>query len=323
MNRIAPFIQLIRPLNLAMVAFTVYAMRKNIITPLLEEYAPGLSSPLSSGNVWKLVWVLVLITAAGNVINDYFDLKVDKINKPKKVLIGKSIKRRVAMFMNHGLNILAVALCASVCYDYQYWIPLAIPLLAATLLWWYSPVLKKKPLIGNLVIALLVAIVPLWTSIFEIHLIKRNIGDLMIHGEILYAAMWQWVMAFAAFAFILTLAREIIKDHQDIEGDITGQYRTMPIIWGNRFTANYTRILLLISLAGVCALPTIFHFPLSRNILLPAVLLIGLPHAAAFALTFGIEKKEQVRRLDWTLKIAMVGGIVCSFFIPSSFFANL
>jgi 4-hydroxybenzoate polyprenyltransferase len=152
----------------------------------------------------------ILIAAAGYIINDYFDIKIDYINKPHRVIVGKEIKRRHAMAAHTILNLSAVFIGFLV-----HPVIALINAASATMLWWYSNSLKRKPLVGNFIVALLTALCLLLLAFY-------------------YRANEWLIVMYAVFAFGLTLIREIVKDVEDISGDADFGRRTIPVIWGIR-----------------------------------------------------------------------------------------
>ncbi len=154
----------------------------------------------------------MLIAAAGYIINDYYDVKIDYINKPERVVIGKGIKRRYAILFHVVLSILGIMIGV-----YLSWSITALNVLSVFLLWLYSNSLKRLPLVGNITVALLTG-----ASIYCV--------------EILYRTGNSMIMIFSIFALFMTLVREIIKDIEDLKGDNTFGCRTLPIQWGIRRT---------------------------------------------------------------------------------------
>lgn len=154
----------------------------------------------------------VAIAAGGYVINDYYDIKIDLINKPERVVIGKSITRRYAILFHTVLSIFGVLLGLVLS-----WKIAAVNFASATLLWWYSNNLKRQPFVGNFVVALLTG-VAIWL-----------VDSLYKTGHIL-------ILTYAGFAFFMTLIREIIKDMEDLKGDNTFGCQTLPIVIGPRKT---------------------------------------------------------------------------------------
>ena len=172
---------------------------------------------------WRLLVLAastVMIAAGGYVINDYYDVKIDLINKPQRVVIGSSIPRRLALLLHSFLSI-----TGTLAGFLLKWEIAAINFISAFLLWWYSNSLKRQPFVGNLSIAFLTAL-----AIFVIPFLypQANIVYVMIYGM---------------FAFFATLLREIIKDIEDLKGDDTFGCRTLPIVWGLRRTKNLIYLL--------------------------------------------------------------------------------
>ena len=167
---------------------------------------------LDDGRLFLLSISTVLIAAAGYIINDYYDVKIDYINKPERVVIGRNIPRRYAILFHvvlSGIGILIGLLLS--------WRIAALNVLSAFLLWLYSNNLKRLPFIGNFSVAFLTGL-----SVWIVDLLYQ-------HGSAL-------IVIYASFAFFMTLVREIIKDMEDLKGDNTFGCKTLPIVWGLRRT---------------------------------------------------------------------------------------
>lgn len=176
-----------------------------------------------------LVLSTVLIAAGGYIINDYFDVKIDRINKPHRVWIGKTISRRSALVIHQLFSVSGVLMAF-----YIGWMPGLIHILSVWLLWFYASGFKKKPLIGNFVVAFLTALV-----IAEIALV--------------YTPSNRLIYMYAVFAFFINFIREIIKDMEDMRGDELHGARTLPILFGIHKTKR-----LLYALMGVFLLSMFF-----------------------------------------------------------------
>jgi 4-hydroxybenzoate polyprenyltransferase len=164
---------------------------------------------------WRLLVLSVsttLIAAGGYIINDYYDIKIDLVNKPERVVIGKGITRRYAILYHSVLSISGVLLGFLL-----NWRIAIINFFCVFLLWWYSNELKRHPLIGNLVVALMTGIAVMM------------VDSIYLTGNI-------FIVIYATFAFFMTLIREIIKDMEDLKGDHTFGCKTLPIVWGFRKT---------------------------------------------------------------------------------------
>lgn len=225
MDRIISFrglFRISRPVNLLMVAFA-QLMTAHFLVETNDQGLPV----LLDFRLYVLIFSTVLITAAGYMINDYYDVKIDYVNRPNEVVVGKGIKRRMVLFLHSILNFTGIAL--------GYLLSPGIGLInftAAFLLWFYSNRLKREPFIGNLTVAFLTA-----TAIFLI-------GFYYQKSELL-------ILTYAIFAFFLNLIREIIKDVEDRPGDRKHGCRTLPIVLGFRKTKN---VIFLIAFSFVCSI---------------------------------------------------------------------
>ena len=132
---------------------------------------------LSELDFFLLSLTTVLIAAAGYIINDYFDVKIDRVNNPNEVIIGKHIKRRVAMGAHIVINFLAIILAVFVAYRMGMIKLAAIQVLAVGALWYYSVSFKRQLLIGNIVVAILAALVPFVAGLYEMLLQYGNIEN--------------------------------------------------------------------------------------------------------------------------------------------------
>jgi 4-hydroxybenzoate polyprenyltransferase len=170
----------------------------------------------------------IMIAAAGYIINDYYDVKIDFINKPDRVVVGKSITRRFAILFHvvlSGLGILTGLFLSLKIF--------ALNIVSVFLLWFYSNSLKRQPFVGNFSVALLTGL-----SVYVVDVYYRTNNSLVI--------------IYAIFSFFMTLVREIIKDMEDLKGDNTFGCRTLPIVLGIRKTKNIIYfILALFSLTVV------------------------------------------------------------------------
>ena len=194
-------------INLLILVLTQYLTRVLLVGPR-GEWRQILTDP----RMLVLSLATVCIAAAGYIINDYFDVKIDIVNKPERVVIGRYLKRRVAMGAHQFFNVAGVLLGLLV----SKWIFL-INVFSVTLLWFYSERFKRTTLVGNLVVSLLTAMSVLVVTV-------------------VYPENRKLVFIYALFSFAITLVREIIKDMEDVRGDAFSGCRTLPIVWGIRRT---------------------------------------------------------------------------------------
>jgi 4-hydroxybenzoate polyprenyltransferase len=227
-------LHLIRLPNLLIIAFTQVAMRYLIMEPLL----PSDSFSLQFDNLHFMLLVLstLFIAAAGYIINDYFDTRTDRINRPHRVVVGISVSRRSAMTLHTIFSLIGIGIGVYLSIHIQLLAMSFVFLLPAGLLWFYSTNYKRQFLIGNLIVAFLTAMVPLVVVLFEIPMLNRLYGNVMLQYDSNFNYILIWVSGFSLFAFLTTLIREIIKDAEDFEGDAAYGMRTLPIVAGTRIT---------------------------------------------------------------------------------------
>jgi len=289
----------------------MYVLRYFIILPIIKQQHVGIEPQMSEFDFFLLTLIVILLTASGNIINDYFDVKVDKINKPEKVLVGKTVKRRVAMALNHGLNIAAMLLSAYLSYKFHSWTTLLIPLTIATLLWFYSPIFKKQIFIGNIIVAICVAIIPLWTGVFELIALKQAYPKVAA-AFVIRQTILQWIGMYALFAFLISLSREAFKDLEDLQGDKIGEYKTLPLVLGENFAKIYASAMMLFCLIAVSYFYHSLGFRLGVNIIesISVVILVILP--GLLSIYFGLSSNHKIAYTKASLfsKLTMGGGII-------------
>lgn len=234
MQNFTAILRLIRFQNLLIIAATQYIMRYCIIYPFLK--INNFEIQLSGFHFFLLVLATVLIAAGGYVINDYFDTGTDRLNRPGKVVIDKSIQRRMAMLIHFLLNFTGIVIGIYLSFYIKVPELSVIFMLAAGLLWFYSTNYKRQFLVGNIVVSIMTGIVPLMVILYEMPLLNAKYGLIMLSYQANFNYIFFWIAAFSFFAFLTTLLREIIKDAEDFEGDSAFGMNTLPIIIGQKST---------------------------------------------------------------------------------------
>jgi geranylgeranylglycerol-phosphate geranylgeranyltransferase len=156
--------------------------------------------------------VVTLGCAGGNTINDYFDYEIDKINRPERPLPRGEMGRKTAFYYAMVLFAAGLALAAMINVY-----ALILGVIAYATMFLYAWKLKPLPFIGNLAVAGLTGATPLYGAV--------AVGHLGLAGYL------------AVCAFLVNVAREVIKDIEDVEGDLAKGAKTLPIIWGKRRAA--------------------------------------------------------------------------------------
>jgi 4-hydroxybenzoate polyprenyltransferase len=200
---------------------------------------------------YLLIAASVLIAAAGYIINDYFDLRIDAINKPDRLIVDKYIKRRWAILWHWLLSGLGILLSLYISYRSRVWVIAIANFFCVLLLWFYSTTLKSKLLSGNIIIAALAA----WVILVVYFFAGANIFSVNVKAEGLdLRKFFKFTLLYAGFAFIMTVVREVIKDLQDMEGDRKYNCNTMPIAWGVPASKVFTAVWIVVSIAALAAI---------------------------------------------------------------------
>jgi len=265
---------------------------------------------LNGFDFFLLVLSTILIAGAGYIINDYFDIRIDRINKPEKVIVGKYIKKRVAMLTHTGMNIVAVGIGVYLSLKYHSWLPVIFHLITTTLLWWYSVQLKRKFLSGNIVIAILSGMVPLLVGWFELPFIKEEYLVYMNSSETkeIYLFTWWMILGYVILAATTTLIREILKDIADIKGDESQNCKTIPIVLGIPKTKYIVNVLLLGSIVAILCIQLI-NFPEMKQTFY-VITFVCLPLLISAVMThYGKDRGNFIKASDF-IKISMLSAIL-------------
>lgn len=279
MQLILALFRLTRFWNLAIIAFAQY----------FTAYFLFHQGLLVFTDFWLFLIVAstVMIAAAGYIINDYYDIKIDLINKPDRVVIGKTITRRYAIFFHTVISVTGVGIGLLI-----NWKVGAVNFVSVFLLWLYSNNLKRLPLIGNLVVSLLTGL-----SIFLL--------------SFLYEQYLPLVMTYSLFAFFMTLIREIVKDMEDMKGDTTFGCRTLPIVWGIRKTKSFLYGTILVFSFLVLWLDY-QQLKISWIYFIP---LLFVPMSILFYRLLKADTKKEFYQLSQLCKIIMLLGICSMIFV--------
>jgi 4-hydroxybenzoate polyprenyltransferase len=220
LKTILAFLKLIRWQNLLFIVLTQILYEYCIYLPIYGSH--------TSHKLGLIILASVFIAAAGYIINDYFDLNIDQINKPDRVIVNNSVSRRWAIFWHLVLSLLGLFFTVMALPPSLFWYLILANLLSILLLWLYSTNFKKQLLIGNVIISILTSWVILILFFSKTPLSVDNIISADHRG----IRLFRLTMLYAGFAFIISLIREVLKDMEDRVGDARYGCRTMPIVWG-------------------------------------------------------------------------------------------
>lgn len=301
MRLIAAFFKMIRLPNLLFIALTQVLFQLCIFKPLYASVTPG--------DDWLRFTLLLLssvfIAAAGYIINDYFDINIDEVNKPQRMVVDRLISRRWAIAWHFMLSMGGILLTALALPVREKWYLVLANAGCVALLWFYSTSFKRRILIGNILISILTA----WT-ILLIFFSKVSVQDAWGPGFEGQPKFFRFAFLYAGFAFLISLIREAVKDIEDMPGDMRYGCRTMPIVWGVNATKIYTGIWILILLAVLAVVQVyILQFRWWAAVVYCALFII-LPLIYIFLQLLKATTTADFRRLSKWTKLVMLTGIL-------------
>ncbi|MDD2792101.1 MAG: geranylgeranylglycerol-phosphate geranylgeranyltransferase [Sediminibacterium sp.] len=308
MKLVAAFFRLIRWPNLLFIVLTQLLFEVCIYERIYPD--TRISDPAEGLRFAALVLASVFIAAAGYIINDYFDQNIDQVNKPDKVVVNRIIGRRWVIFWHMFLSLTGIFFTTFALPVSQYWHLVLANMLSVVALWFYSTTLKKKLLVGNVLISLLTA----WViGVLFFSKYPLNISNLLSVQQ-QEARFFRLMVVYTAFAFVISLIREVIKDMEDIEGDRRYGCTTMPIVWGINASKVFVAVWTIVLIAALVILQ-IYALGLGwwQSVLYSLVLIVA-PLVMVLRLLFLASKPEDYHRISSLVKLVMLTGILSMLF---------
>lgn len=293
-----------------MIILSQYLVRYFILGKILSDNHVKLE--LTHSYFGLLVFSTVLIAAAGYIINDYFDLKTDLINRPDTVVVDKMIKRRVAIILHISFTLFGLILGVYCALKAGYLRLAIFHIAAAVLLWFYSTNFKKQLLIGNIVVSFLTAAIIFIPFVYELGLMQHNHPGFADGNWNLILSCFKATLIFSLFAFITSMAREIIKDMEDMKGDRETGGFTMPIYWGmhaSKIGAFFLILITQILLFFVIYNTYKFKRTIFTNDVVYIIITLLIPLSILLLLITKANKPNDYKRASLLLKFIMLMGL--------------
>ena len=296
------FLRLVRWQNLLFIVITQCCYEYGIYLPIYKTH--------NTGQFIFLVMASVLIAAAGYIINDYFDLNIDQINKPDKVVVNHGVSRRWAIFWHMLLSLLGFFFTVLALPPSLFWYLVLANLLCIILLWLYSTNFKRQLLIGNVVISLLTSWVILIVFFSKSPLSIESVATINTSS----IRLFRLTMLYASFAFIISLVREVLKDMEDRIGDQQYGCRTMPIVWGLQASRVFVYVWLIV-LSGSLLLLQLYVVAYGWWLSITyCILLIVLPVGMVIRKLSTAQTQQDFHHLSQRIKFIMFTGILSMLF---------
>ena len=300
MKLIAAFFKLIRWPNLVFIILTQVLFFFCVYQPIFHAHGERMLG-------WLLV-ASVCIAAAGYIINDYFDLNIDQINKPGKNVFARVLHRRWAIIWHIGLSVAGI-IATAIAVSFGKWYLIIANIICVALLWLYSTSFKRQLLIGNFVISLLTA----WTVLI-LFFAKVPFNSVYGNDDPDITKYFRISYLYAGFAFVISLVREALKDVEDLKGDLRYGCRTLPIVTGIRTTKVYVAVWLSVLIGSLILLQLyILQFKWYIAVLYSVLFVIG-PSILLFKRLVKARSTQDFSRLSALTKFIMFTGILSMIF---------
>lgn len=307
-RKLSPWIRLVRPVNLIMTALTQLLFWYCVVTPFYGFF--GQVPELDHWQVALLVLATVLIAAGGYVINDYYDLPIDLVNKPDKVIISREAGDRGAFNFYIALTASGLAAALAVALAEGRVTLVFFPAVVAAVLWFYAQSFKRMFLVGNLLVSLATAGVIFILLLYEVDWEASAVSLEPHTNEIL-----KFGLGYMAFAFVVSMLREVVKDLQDMEGDAQFDCRTLPVVLGPAGGKAVAAALALLLVGGL--VPVQAAMIEYGNVIPVAYLAVFVQLPALFAawLTMRATRPAGYGRASALIKAVMLAGVLTMAYI--------
>ncbi len=312
LNTFSDIMRLVRWSNLLFLAALVWLMEKWVAVPILDQLAFGEQLP---GSILLLIMLAtVFIAAGGYVINDYFDVKIDRINRPDELIVTRSISKSAAMHLSLSLSGIGIV-CGIVAAILLRSLTIGILfILVPGLLWFYSSSYKRLFMIGNLIIALLAALTPMLVALANVAVLQLRYATILPYTTLQHD-LYAWLGGFALFAFLLTWIREIVKDMQDQMGDRELECHSMPVVWGDLWTKIFVTALIVLTIAIIGHLwYHVLPFPIRWTSLSTRYIAFGIiiPLLGSIGLLWAAKIPSDYKTCQQLIKFTMLLGMLYS-----------
>ncbi len=310
------FLRLLRAVNLLLLAlslvlfyhFIIQVNHINILKTHLVLFTPF--------DFALFVLSIVFVAAAGNIINDYYDYELDRRYKPERPLPSGAFSMDQAMYLHAVFAFAGIGLGFYLGYSYGNLKVGYFYIVSVILLYLYSAYLKKIPLVGNVLVSALAGFVFVLLLFFEINflnLIQFDYAPRMLH--VLNSA----VLFYGGFAFLTNLARELVKDLEDMEGDAALNYFTLPVAAGENAGRIAATLVLFVLIFALAYYMNGFYVSYARKEFYYLLITVQLPLFYTVYLLFTSKEQKDYKRISHLIKGIMLAGILS---IPAFYYFN-
>lgn len=296
-------LNLIRWKNLLIIALVQVLIKYALFLPF------GIDITLNWFGFLLLVLSTLSIAAAGYVINDVYDVETDLVNRPDRVIVGKSVSEKLANNLFIILNVIGVLIGFYLSHLVGKSGFFALFVIISALLYVYASYLKQTLLIGNIVVSILVALSLIIVGIFEL------LPVITPQNQTTQLTMFKVLFDYAIFAFIINFIREIAKDIQDVDGDHKSGMNTLPIVIGRDRAKNVLFVLSLLPILAVVYYLSTYLYKHTVVVIYFLILVIA-PLILISIKIFSSKTKKDYQFISSLLKIVMLTGMLSMLLYP-------
>lgn len=292
----ARFLQLIRFPNLVMIVLTQYLFKYFLIN------AYGYDMATNGFTFFCLVFATICIAAGGNIINDIYDVKTDRINKPQRMFIDTFISKKNAFRLYLGITLLGILAGCYTSITIEKPLYSLIFIVIAGVLYLYSFYFKKVAIIGNIIVSLLVVSSILILGIFDLTVFTKD--NFFANGLIIGV-----LILYSLFAFCINMIRELVKDNEDVNGDYNANMKTLSIILGRN---RVNKIVAVLAGLMICFILYVISDYLQGKAVsaIYALITLLLPLLYFIIKIWQADTEREYRFLSFLLKLIMLFGIL-------------
>lgn len=262
METIKEYMKLMRLPNVLLIASVQMMIYFFVLRPVLSQYTLEPAMPVA--DFYLLVLSIAFISAGGYVINDYFDMRIDELNKPLTRVVGRTLTKRQAMVCYQVVSAIGMLLGTLLCFKTHSFTYFFVYVMFLGLLWFYSSSYKRQFVLGNFIVAFLMAMVPFIVGLFELRYMTV-VYEPSDDGNFIAYLVLSWTGAFAAVAFLWTFVYEVVKDMDTEKGDRELECHTFAVVWGFERTKILLYACLVVALT-VCAYFVLCLSPLEGSL---------------------------------------------------------
>lgn len=303
---IKTFFRIIRWPNLLIIAFSMYLMYDAIVRRFMVSDAAQMG--MQWQNLFMLITATIFIAAGGYIINDIVDQSADQINKPGKNAIGTIISAKKAKTLYIVITVIGVISGSAVAFSINTAVFSLLFVFTAGLMWFYAKDYQCRPLLGNIIIAILSALSFGLVFIVQLLTIKNQTQQIVLKADAFDLAL-KATLIYTTFAFLTTLIREIVKDIEDYSGDTQVGCNTYAVQYGTKKANTLALIISFLGLATSFFIQWIFYTNGLMLLFFYFFLIDFLFGLVIYRLSLAKEKKDY-SSLSLSIKLLMLTGIL-------------